>query len=192
MPKLSLKAKEKALADIAEEISKCRVCKKNKLGLAVPGEGSADADLVFLGEAPGKEEAKTGRPFIGRAGKVLRGLIGEVLKLEPLDVYITSPVKYFPPYGRPTEADIKHGRKHLADQLAIIQPKLVVLMGSVACEAVLEEKVKVSKVHGQVIEKEGIRYYLTYHPAAVLHSPPSRPFLVADFKQLGKLLKKKF
>jgi uracil-DNA glycosylase len=191
MPKLSLKAKEKMLAEIAVEIQQCRTCKKNKLGLAVPGEGSANADLVFLGEAPGKEEAKTGKPFIGRAGKVLRGLIDEVLKLDSSDVYITSPVKYFPPYGRPTDADIKHGRKHLAEQLAIIQPKLVVLMGSVACEAILEQKIKISEVHGQVLEREGIHYYITYHPAAVLHAPLSRPYLIEDFKKLKRLLKKK-
>jgi uracil-DNA glycosylase len=190
MPKASLKTKQKELNKIAEEIAACRTCKRGKLGLPVPGEGSADADIVFLGEAPGKEEAKTGRPFIGRAGKVLRGLIKEVLKLDEEDVFITSPVKYFPPYGRPTEADIKHGRKYLDRQLSIIQPKLVVLMGSVACEAMLEQKVKVSEVHGQVIKKEGINYYITYHPAAVLHAPLTRPALIADFKKLKRLLKK--
>jgi uracil-DNA glycosylase len=72
-----LKRKQQALQDIAEEIAKCRVCKKDKVGLPVPGEGNPDADIVFLGEAPGKNEAKTGRPFIGRAGKLLRELIKE-------------------------------------------------------------------------------------------------------------------
>ena len=190
MPRLSKKAKEQALSDIATEIASCRVCKKGKQGLPVPGEGNADADIVFLGEAPGKEEAKTGRPFIGRAGKVLRGNIIEILKLDPLDVYITSPVKYFPPYGRPTSQDIIHGKKHLFAQLAVIQPKLVVLMGSVACEAVLGESVKISQVHGTIVEKDSIRYYITYHPAAILHAPQTRPFLIEDFKKLKKLVVK--
>ena len=69
------KVKAKALAEIAEDIRLCRVCRKDKIGVAVPGEGDPDADILFLGEAPGKEEAKTGRPFIGRSGKLLRSLI---------------------------------------------------------------------------------------------------------------------
>ena len=181
--------KQLALDEITAEISKCRICKKGKQGLPVPGEGSANAKIVFVGEAPGKEEAKTGRPFIGRAGKVLRGLIENTLKLDPMDVYITSPVKYFPPYGRPTTEDIVHARKHFYKQLEIIKPKIVVLLGSVAAEAVLDEKIKVTQVHGSIIEKDGIKYFLTYHPAAVLHAPLSRPNLEADFKKLKRLVK---
>jgi uracil-DNA glycosylase len=180
--------KQQALDEVALEISKCRTCKKGKEGLPVPGEGSANAKIVFVGEAPGKEEAKTGKPFIGRAGKVLRGLIENTLKLDPLDVYITSPVKYFPPYGRPTTADIVHARKHFYKQLEIIKPKVVVLLGSVAAEAVLDEKIKVTEVHGSIREKDGVKYFLTYHPAAVLHAPLSRPNLEADFKKLKRLV----
>src|SRR6185436_19798058 len=126
--------KQKALAKIAKEIENCKICKKDKIGKAVPGEGSANADIVFLGEAPGKKEAETGRPFIGRAGKLLRSMLAEV-GLKDADVFITSPVKYLPVYVTPKPEDIEHGRTHLFEQLKIIEPKIVVLMGNVASQA---------------------------------------------------------
>ncbi len=98
-----------ALQKIADEIANCKICQKDKIGLPVPGEGNADADIIFLGEAPGKKEALTGQPFIGPAGKVLRGLIKEV-GLKDENVFITSPVKYLPKYVTPTPEDVAHGR----------------------------------------------------------------------------------
>ena len=179
--------KSKELEKIAEEIRKCRICKKDKIGIAVPGEGDPDADVVFLGEAPGKEEAKTGRPFIGRSGKLLRELIRKAgLKEEA--VFITSPVKYLPKHGTPTLAEIVHGRKHLLDQLAVIQPQFAVLLGKVACIAVLGEAVEIGKRHGEVIAKDGMRYFLSYHPAAPLHSPKLRAELLKDFRKLKRIL----
>src|SRR6185312_4665589 len=101
---MTLNQKQAALEEITKEIERCRVCKKDKIGKAVPGEGNANADIVFLGEAPGKKEAESGRPFIGPAGKVLRGLIKDA-GLKDEDVYITSPVKYLPKYVTPTPED---------------------------------------------------------------------------------------
>ncbi|HSX40464.1 MAG TPA: uracil-DNA glycosylase, partial [Candidatus Saccharimonadales bacterium] len=97
--------KQKALDKITSEIENCKICKVGKSGKAVPGEGNPDADIVFLGEAPGKTEALTGRPFVGRSGKLLRSLIKEA-GLKEEDIYITSPVKYLPDRGTPTPADI--------------------------------------------------------------------------------------
>src|SRR5439155_10892820 len=112
--------KQEALDEIAREIEACQVCKEGKIGKAVPGEGNPDADIVFMGEAPGKTEAKTGRPFIGRSGQLLRSMIRDVLGLDDLkDVYITSPVKYLPEKVTPTPAEIAHGKTHLDKQLAI-------------------------------------------------------------------------
>src|SRR5437870_9883966 len=104
--------KQQALDKIAEEIEHCEICKAEKSGVAVPGEGNPDADIVFIGEAPGKQEAKTGKPFIGPAGKVLRSLL-ESIGIHDEDVYITSPVKYLPIYVTPKQSDIEHGRIHL-------------------------------------------------------------------------------
>lgn len=181
--------KRKALSKIAKEIENCDVCKVGKGGMAVPGEGNPDADVVFIGEAPGKQEAATGRPFIGRSGQLLRSLIRGI-GLEEEDVYITSPVKYLPDRGTPTSQDIAHGRMHLMEQFAIIKPKFVVLLGRVAAEGVLEKKVAVAKEHGQVIEeKDGSKYFLTFHPAAALRFPNKyKPLLQKDFQKLKKLL----
>src|SRR5882724_3144801 len=164
--------KQTELDQIAREIERCKICKVGKSGKAVPGEGNPDADLVFIGEAPGKKEAETGRPFIGRSGQLLRSLIRSIGFDDEKDVYITSPVKYLPDRGTPTSADIAHGRVHLMKQFAVIQPKVVVLLGRVAAEGVLERKVAVAKEHGHIIEeKDGIKYFLTLHPAAALRFP---------------------
>jgi uracil-DNA glycosylase len=181
--------KQKELNKIAKKIESCEVCKIGKNGMAVPGEGNPEADIAFIGEAPGRQEAATGRPFIGRSGQLLRSLIrGIGLKEE--DVYITSPVKYLPDRGTPTSEDIAHGRIHLMRQFAIIQPKIVVLLGRVAAEGVLEKKVFVSKEHGLILEeKDGIKYFLTYHPAAALRFPNKfKPLLQEDFQKVKKLL----
>jgi len=184
--------KQKELDKIAEEIENCKICKIGKNGKSVPGEGNPDADVVFIGEAPGKQEAASGRPFIGRSGQLLRSLIRGIGLDDEKDVYITSPVKYLPDRGTPTSADIAHGRIHLMKQFAVIQPKFVVLLGRVAAEGVLERKVFVSKEHGEVIEeKDEIKYFLTYHPAAALRFPNKfKPLLEEDFAKLKFLLKK--
>jgi uracil-DNA glycosylase len=187
MPKLSPKRKLAALEEVAKEIEKCEECKRQKVGMAVPGEGNADADIVFIGEAPGKNEAATGRPFIGRAGKLLRELIKDA-GLKDEDVYITSPVKRLPEYVTPTPADIEHGRTHLSKQLAIIQPKVVVLMGNTAVQALLHQKMAIAKEHGKIIEKDGIRYLIAYHPAAPLYAPKVREEIVKDFKKLKSII----
>lgn len=181
--------KQKELDKIAKEIDECKVCQKDKIGIAVPGEGNPDADVVFIGEAPGKKEAVEGRPFIGRSGQLLRSLIREI-GLKEEDVYITSPVKYLPERGTPTSTEIAHGRLHLIEQLNVIQPKAVMLLGRVAAEGVLHKKVAVASEHGEVIEeKDGIKYFLTFHPAAALRfSKRYKPLLQDDFQKLKKLL----
>jgi len=182
--------KQAVLDKIAKEIEKCEICKQDKIGVAVPGEGNPDADIAFIGEAPGKQEAQTGRPFIGRSGQLLRKMIRSIGLDDMKDVYITSPVKYLPKRGTPTSADIAHGRVHLMEQLAVIKPKVVVLMGRVAAEGVLQKKVFVVKEHGEVIEeKDGIKYFLTYHPAAVLRFPGKfKSLMEQDFQKVKTLL----
>lgn len=181
--------KQQQLDTVTKEILACKICPVGKSGKAVVGEGNPDADVVFIGEAPGKTEALTGRPFVGRSGKLLRSLIAEV-GLREDDIYITSPVKYLPDRGTPTSKDIAHGRKHLMKQLAIIDPKVVVLLGRVAAEGVLQRKVFVAKDHGTVIdERNNKKYFLTYHPAAALRFPVKfKKLLKDDFQKIKKLL----
>lgn len=186
----TLLLKQQKLDAIAQEIAQCTICQEHTTGVAVPGEGSPDAKVVFIGEAPGKEEAKMGRPFIGRAGKVLRTLIAEA-GLKEQEVFITSPVKYLPVYVTPKLEDIEHGRIHLYQQLEVINPEVVVLLGNTAVIALLHKKVSISKEHGTFIKQDGRTYLLAFHPAAPLYDPKVRELIVDDFKKLKRFLKSK-
>jgi uracil-DNA glycosylase len=186
---INLKEKPQALATISEEIAHCKVCKAGKIGLPVPGEGNPDADIVFIGEAPGKKEAETGQPFIGRSGKFLRQLMGEV-GIDPAEVFITSPVKYLPKYTTPRPKDIAHGIIHLSKQLEIIDPQVIVLLGNTAALALLGQKFSFVRDHGKVIQQGKKTYFLSYHPAAALYLPRLRPIMKKDFLKLKKLISK--
>jgi uracil-DNA glycosylase family 4 len=179
-------SRESQLLKIAGEIEACEICREGKVGLAVAGEGNPYAEIVLIGEAPGKEEAKIGRPFIGRSGRFLRSLIREV-GLEEKEVFITSPVKYLPRRGTPTKTDIAHGRIHLFQQLSVIDPKIIVLLGSVASLAVLDREVAVSQEHGKMIKKGDKTYLITFHPAAAMRFPKIRKEFYEDFKKLKDL-----
>jgi len=179
---------QKALDAIAVQIGKCKICKKDKIGLAVPGEGNPSAKIVFIGEAPGKTESKTGRPFVGRSGKLLRSLISDA-GINEKDFYITSPVKYLPKHGTPTEKEIAHGKVHLLKQLDIIKPKIIVLLGNTAAKALLQSELKISEAHGTAFTQDKIKYFVSYHPAAALHLPKLRAILASDFKKLKRFIK---
>lgn len=192
--------KQQKLQKVNDEIVACPLCPIDKTGKPVPGEGNADADIVFIGEAPGKKEAESGRPFIGRSGQLLRLQIRES-GLQEEDVYITSPVKYLPlrparnathsvaGRGTPTPADIAHGKTHLDKQLTVIDPKIIVLLGNTACQGVLGEKIPVMKEHGKIIERNGKKYFIMLHPAAAIRFQKFKSVFVGDFQKLKQLLK---
>lgn len=179
--------KQTKLNEIAAKIAKCKICKMGKLGKPVPGEGNPDAKVMFIGEAPGKKEAESGRPFIGRSGQLLRRLINES-GLKETEVYITSPVKYLPKRGTPTQADIDHGREHLFKQIDVIKPKIMVLLGNTACKGVLEQTIPILKNHGTIIEKNGMKYFITLHPAAVIRFPKYTATIKSDFDKLRGII----
>lgn len=181
--------KEKQMAQVAREIIHCKLCKLGKSGKPVVGEGNLDAKIAFIGEAPGREEAKTGRPFVGRSGKLLRTLISKV-GLKEEDAYITSPVKYLPDIGTPSKADIAHGMTHLSKQLEIINPEIIVLLGSTAVQGVLGEKMQITKVHGKVVRKADKTYFITLHPAAAIRFVKFKSLLESDFGKLLAQMKK--
>lgn len=180
--------KEKELKKINEQILRCPVCLKNAPGKLVVGEGNADARIVFIGEAPGKKESETGRPFVGRSGKLLRNLITGIGLKEDC-VYITSPVKYLPPKRTPTVKEIEHGKTHLIEQLAVIKPQICVLLGATACKALLPQIILLGKEHGKMINGGGVKYFITLHPAAALRFPKFRKIIEEDFETLRKFLK---
>lgn len=147
---------------------------------------------MFVGEAPGKTEAETGRPFVGRSGQLLTKLI-ESTGLKREDVYITSPVKYYPVdangKGRaPTDSEIAHGNVHFQKQIQIINPKIIVLLGKVAAKAVLGKNLPIATIHGTVIKQKNISYFLTYHPAAAVRFVKFLQPLKKDFQKLSKLI----
>ncbi len=180
-------SKKQMLLQIDKEIATCKTCKVKKSGLPVPGEGNSDADVMFIGEAPGRNEALTGRPFIGRSGKLLRASINQV-GLKEENVYITSPVKYLPDYVTPTPQDIEHGMTHLSKQIDVINPKIIVLLGRVAAKGVLGEDIQVSKLHGQILKKKGLTYFISYHPSAAIRFQKIKKLFVEDFAKIEDLL----
>lgn len=180
--------KQEILEQINQQISHCSFCNQHKQGQLVPGEGDVNAKLMFIGEAPGKQEILTGEPFIGRAGKVLTELI-ESLGLARSQVFITSAVKYLPKtYVTPKPQDIEHGRLHLFEQVKIIKPKIITLLGSTAIQSVLDKKLSMTKCHGKFLAHEGQQYFLSYHPAAPLYSPKLREVIKKDFLKLKRKL----
>jgi uracil-DNA glycosylase family 4 len=180
--------KDLLLQSIAREISRCRACRKGGTGLPVPGEGSPDARIVFIGEAPGREESKTGRPFVGRSGRLLREMIGAI-GLRDDEVFITSPVHYLPLQGTPTADMIGHGREHLFRQLAVIDPAVIVLLGATACRAVLDRRVEVAKLHGSTARSENRTCLITLHPAYALRFPKAKAEMLEDFRKLKRLMR---
>ncbi len=179
--------KQAELDKISRDIENCITCKIGKHGKAVPGEGNPDADIMFVGEAPGRNEAEIGRPFIGRSGKLLRKLINEA-GLAESEVYITSPVKYLPDYVTPKPSDIAHGKTHFDKQVEVIDPKIIVLLGRVAALAVLNKNISVVLRHGEIVEEEGRKYFITVHPAAALRFLKMKQTLLEDFEKLRTLV----
>lgn len=189
--------KREVLEKISKEIENCKTCKIGKIGKAVPGEGSPDAKIMFVGEAPGKLEAETGRPFVGRSGKLLRKMIAEV-GLSEDEVYITSPVKYLPKRGTPLPSDILHGKIHFDKQVDVINPKIIVVLGSVAAFAILNEKIPILKMHGKALNFNPStgsgsmrKVFITFHPSYILRFQRDLPAFKKDFVKIKKLINEK-
>lgn len=183
-------SKEENLDKLYEQIEVCQKCELSKNGCAVPGEGSAKAEVMFIGEAPGRVESETGRPFVGRAGTLLTGLI-ELIGLNRRDVFITSIVKHRPPKNRkPTQSEIDACLPYLQEQIKNIKPRIIVLLGTTALYAVLGKEIgKITDIHGRTIRRDTLTYFPTYHPAAGLRSTEKiRKQLELDFIKLRDLL----
>ncbi len=174
---------------VAERIRACAACRLHKSRTrAVPGEGPADARVMCVGEAPGAEEDKEGRPFVGRAGTFFDELLEQV-GLHRQQIYITSAVKCRPPENRdPRSDELATCRKlWLRKQTELVDPNLVVLMGKVAARQSLGKEVKLADEHGQVRERNGRRFMLTYHPAAGMRFPEPASAIRQDFARISEL-----
>jgi uracil-DNA glycosylase family 4 len=182
-----VRSKAAALRAVAEEILAHRPCGFECCETAanlVPGEGDPDAAIVVVGEAPGANEDREGRPFVGQAGKMLSALL-EHAGLAREDVFITNVVKGRPPGNRDPRADeVAHAWPWLEAQLAIVEPALVVPLGRHALRRFAPE-LKIGEVHGRAVEAGGRRLFPLYHPAAALHNRSLQATLEADARSLG-------
>lgn len=181
--------KEEQLKALAARIIDENVCPELKAGATqlVFADGSADADIVFIGEAPGQKEDQQGKPFVGAAGQFLNDMLGSI-GLSREAVYITNIVKYRPPGNRDPEPEEKAAfMPYLMEQLAIIQPKLVVFLGRHAMN-VFFPSLQISKVHGKALKKDSQLYLALFHPAAALYNGAMKQTLLDDFAKIPKIL----
>ncbi len=181
--------KEEALAEVAKRIAACEKCRFSPDQNPVPGEGNADAQIMFIGEAPGKKENETGRPFVGAAGKFLAEML-ESIGLTREDVFIANTLKYQPPGNRdPLPEEIEFQKPFLKKQISIIQPKLICFLGRHAMHAVLPEiTTPISQAHGVLLEIDGQHYLPLYHPAAALYNGGMRKTLLEDFAKIPEYM----
>lgn len=184
------------LNEVAEKVRICQSCRlcEGRTN-AVPGVGSSKAEVVFIGEGPGRDEDKQGEPFVGAAGKFLNEMLAGI-NLKREDVFITNVVKCRPPDNRdPLEDEVQTcASLYLWKQLEIINPVLIVTLGRHSMYNFLPETVKISKVHGApmqaTIKKMGKVFNILplYHPAAALYNGGLRQTLIADFQKIPKIV----
>ncbi|MBI4328276.1 MAG: uracil-DNA glycosylase [Chloroflexi bacterium] len=177
-----------ALQELSQRIAVCAACPLHLTRTyAVPGEGPADARVMFVGEAPGYNEDKQARPFVGQAGQFLDQLLG-LAALRRQDVYITNVVKCRPPNNRdPLPLEMDTCQSWLDAQLAAIQPRVIVTLGRYSLSRFFPQE-SIGKVHGRILRKGSALVFPIYHPAAALHQEKMRAVIEEDFRKLGALL----
>jgi DNA polymerase len=188
-PVASGKRSDDSLPIIREDIGDCQRCKlaptrKN----IVFGSGNINAELVFVGEAPGSDEDEQGLPFVGRAGQLLTKIIATVDpgRITRDDVYICNILKCRPPNNRNPEPDeVRSCSPFLKRQLAVIRPKVVCCLGTFAAQNVLQSDVTISKLRGRFYDVDGIRVIATFHPAYLLRSPEKKREVWQDMIMIG-------
>jgi DNA polymerase len=175
------------IRDDLGECNRCGLC--NQRGHIVFGEGDPKARLVFVGEGPGAEEDRSGRPFVGPAGQLLSKII-EAIKLTRDQVYICNVIKCRPPGNRnPTPEEISSCQPFLERQLAAIAPEVICTMGTFAAQTLLNTQMPISKLRGRFHTYNGIRLMPTYHPAYLLRNPGQKRAVWEDMKRIAALLR---
>ncbi|MFH1009575.1 MAG: uracil-DNA glycosylase [Candidatus Latescibacterota bacterium] len=168
-------------------IENCQQCPLAKLRThLVFGSGNPKADLMFVGEAPGKDEDLQGKPFVGRAGQLLTKMI-EAIRFTREQVYIANILKCRPPDNRdPEPGEISACEPHLARQIELIRPKILCALGRIAGQALLETSESLGRLRGKVHRYHGVKLIVTYHPAALLRNPDWKRPAWEDMKQLRR------
>ena len=180
---------EKKLQEIKQQVIECTKCELSKTrNNSVAGKGNFKSDVIFVGEAPGKNEDLKGEPFIGIAGKKLSTAL-ESVGITRDEVYITNIVKCRPPNNRvPTTNERDTCKDYLKKEIEIIKPKIICILGNTAFGSLLDGK-EITKYRGKIVRKDNQLYFLTVHPAATIYNQKLIDVLKNDIEKLFKLIK---
>jgi len=183
--------KDESISLLADEVKACQKCPLYKFAKnPVPGSGSVNCEVIFVGEGPGEKEDEQGLPFVGSAGKLLDELL-ESIGLKRADVYIANIVKHRPPGNRdPKPEEVEACWPYLLRQIEIIKPKLIVCLGRHSLGRFLPTIGPISSVHGRCFKKSNQHFMALYHPAVALYNGSYRKTLFEDFKKIKIALKK--
>jgi len=183
--------KHEKLVKLKQKIDSIEDCKlKKNASRIVFADGSIQSSIMIVGEGPGQKEDELGKPFVGDAGNLLNKML-ESIKIERKKIYITNVVNYRPPNNRkPEQLEINRYSKYLKEHISIINPKILILMGSTAMEAILGSNKKISKERGQwkevIIKQKNFKTIVTFHPAYLLRKPDQKKFSWEDLKIIRK------
>lgn len=166
---------------------KCKLC-SNRTNIVL-GEGNRNAEIMFIGEGPGADEDKQGLPFVGKAGQLMNKAL-EGLNIDRNKLYIANIVKCRPPANRvPEDDEVQACLDYLRNQVILIKPKIIVLLGSTALKGILGKEYNITASRGKWIEKNGIKYLPTWHPAALLRDENKKIEFWKDLKQIVEYIK---
>ena len=172
------------LEEVVKQCRKCRLCENRKN--VVFGVGNREADIMFIGEGPGADEDAQGEPFVGKAGKLMN-MAFDMLGVKREEVYIANIVKCRPPNNRnPQDDEVENCLDYLRNQVILVKPKIIVLLGSVALKNVLGKEYGITASRGKWLERKGILYMPTWHPAALLRDENKKIDFIKDLKQVIK------
>lgn len=170
------------LEECSKQCKKCKLCQdRNKV---VFGAGNKEADIMFIGEGPGADEDLQGEPFVGKAGKLMN-MAFEIIGLKREEIYIANIVKCRPPANRnPEEDEISACLNYLRNQVILVKPKIIVLLGNVALKSILGKEYGITASRGKWVEKKGILYMPTWHPAALLRDETKKIDFIKDLEMV--------
>ena len=172
------------LEEVVKQCRKCRLCETRKN--VVFGVGNREADIMFIGEGPGADEDTQGEPFVGKAGKLMN-MAFDMLGIKREEVYIANIVKCRPPNNRnPQDDEAESCLDYLRNQVILVKPKIIVLLGSVALKNILGKEYGITASRGKWLERKGILYMPTWHPAALLREENKKIDFIKDLKQVIK------
>ncbi len=176
--------------ELRQQCMSCRACSLAETRTNVVfGVGTPEAEVLFIGEAPGANEDAQGEPFVGRAGKLLDDMLA-MIGLDRSRIYITNSVKCRPPQNRdPLNTEKEACRGYLRRQVELMRPKIIVCLGRISAMEIIKEDFKITQEHGQFFERGGIQMMALYHPAALLRDPRKKPETFEDLKKLQQKIR---